>query len=169
MRLVIVLTLAAASLFAEDKLEQYRNALTTAVTKADAALEAAKNERNAKVKRALKDYLNILQKAQVYWVKKGNLDRALEIRTEIRKVTNVLNPKPKPVFTLPPVNVSTTSDSEPGHRQPQANSYRGVVFEKKYRSAKDMLKAEKHRFDGWSSKQISAFKQAFTVWRTKQR
>ena len=162
MKLAIVLTLAAASLCAEDRMEQYRKTLTAVVTKADAALEKANNERDTKVKRALHDYLEILQKAKVYWVKKGNLDRALEVRTEIRRVEGILNPAPKP----PPVKVGTARATGRSYRRRPSNSYKGVVFDKKYRYVDDMLKAEKHLFEGWNWKQISAFRQAFAVWRT---
>jgi len=165
MRLAIVITLAAVSLFADDKLQQYRNDLTASVAKADATLAEAKKERDTKVRRAFKSYLKVLKKAQVYWVKQGDLDKALEVREEIRKVKSIVEPKSRVRFSLPPIKAGTTTDSQTGRMQPPPGSYRGIVFQHKYAFANAMMNAEPYHFKGWSSLERDAWKIHFAQWK----
>jgi hypothetical protein len=94
MRIAIVITLAACSVFATDKMEKQRNKLAQAIGEANKELAEAQKLRDKKVKRLLSQYVAALKKVQVYWTKKGDLDNALKVRDEIRKVHGLLNPPP---------------------------------------------------------------------------
>jgi hypothetical protein len=131
MRHIIAITaVLAVSVIADDnvtKLEKYRRMLSATVAKADAELERQKEELNAQLQRqqklrdsrvikAMKRYAKALGKLQGEYTRAADLDNALAVRDELRRVNALIHKrqpkKSNPAIHLDPVNVPTDTDSQ---------------------------------------------------------
>jgi hypothetical protein len=163
MRLAIVITLAACSVFATDKMEKQRNKLAQAIGEANKELAAAQKLRDKKVKRLLSQYVAALKKVQVYWTKKGDLDNALKVRDEMRKVHGLLNPPPisgpLPAMTSDSmVSQKLRSATPPAH-------YRGLQFSREDRTTYQLFTRFRKQMMGWPTKERDRLATAFHKWR----
>jgi len=130
MRYILTLILLTATATAYDPvkdLAHQKDQLTKNVNKADEDLRAtfvaadkakrrARKVREIAVRRSIGFYINALKKAQTYWTKKGNLEKAIQIRDEIWTFEKHLGFKPKPVkvrvIHVPNLDHQAHSDTE---------------------------------------------------------
>jgi len=114
----LVLFILATSAFAGD-LSSYQKKLLTAISKIDGdyklEIEQAKLIKNARIKRTLANYLKAVKRLKEYWTKKGNLNRALVMDREQRRVERTLGIKrPRPVqydtIKLPTVDTEVSQE-----------------------------------------------------------
>jgi len=97
--LTLLLTLTATA-GPTEWLQEQRQSLTTATTKANAeyskTVKAAQKKKKDKTTKALHVYYEALKKTETYWVKQGSLDNAVMIRNErvrIARTLGIIQPK----------------------------------------------------------------------------
>lgn len=163
MKAAVILTLSAITIFAGNKLATHREELANSIAKADKELADAKKARDQKVTKAIKSYMKVLKKAQVYWVKQGDLDRALEVRAEYRKYKDLVTPKK---ITLP--NPQPTAKIDSGvvsFVQPPPDSYRNIKFIDADKVPEVLRYRVRAKIKDWPRTEVKKMYVAWQVWR----
>jgi len=142
---------------------QQRNKLANAIGEANKELAEAQKVRDSKVKKLLNLYMASLKKVQVYWTKKGDLDNALKVRDEIRKVRGLLNPPPA-CGPLPAMTSDSMVSQRLKSKTPEAH-YRGLQFSRKDRTTYQLFTRFRNQMMGWPTKERDRLAIAFHKWR----